>query len=112
VNAAGAPASTGQPVQLALFGPAAAVVPARAAPPAAAVEERSAPAATGAPSSRGGWVQRWYVTSARDSSVVYVVAQRADGQMGCSCKGWIFHVPRPTCRHIAAVLAQDGGEAA
>jgi hypothetical protein len=25
--------------------------------------------------------------------------------MGCSCPGWIYHAsPRPTCRHIQAVL--------
>jgi len=57
----------------------------------------------------GGWVERWSVTSSSAPSVVYVVARRADGTMGCSCKGWIYHASRPQCRHIRAVLDERGG---
>ena len=109
MSAAGAIA-TGGPVQLALFGPPPAARPEPAVRTAA--EDlglaASATSAGGARSRRGGWVRRWQVESATHPGVVYVVAQRAEGAMGCSCKGWIYRASRPTCRHIAAVLAGAG----
>ncbi len=84
-----------------------------AAPPSPAVriaaEDLGAAAPTGTGRSRrGGWVRRWQVESATHPGVVYVVAQRAEGTMGCRCKGWIYHASRPTCRHIAVVFAGTG----
>jgi hypothetical protein len=34
----------------------------------------------------------------------------ADGALGCTCKGRIYHASRPQCRHIAAVLAAKAAE--
>jgi hypothetical protein len=68
-----------------------------------------APLASGA---RGGWLARWSVPSASQASVVYIVARRGDGTMGCSCRGWIYHASRPQCRHIRAVLAGEAAKAA
>jgi hypothetical protein len=38
---------------------------------------------------RGGWLARWSAASASRESVVYIVARRADGTMGCTCPGWL-----------------------
>lgn len=60
---------------------------------------------------RGVWLARWSVRSGRYDNVVYVVARRGDGTMGCSCPGWIYHGRRPRCRHIVAVLQAEAGAA-
>jgi len=60
--------------------------------------------ASGARGGWGGWLARWSVASASQGNVVYIVARRGDGSMGCTCKGWIYHPSRPQCRHIRAVL--------
>jgi hypothetical protein len=77
-----------------------------AAPPPAAPEAAVRVAAL--PVGRGGWLERWQVASATRPGVFYTVGRRSGGEMGCSCQGWIYHVPRPACRHIRAVLEAGG----
>jgi hypothetical protein len=125
-TAAGAPRRS--PVQLGLFAaeqlaellggllePVAPGGPAPTPRPTAAAS-RPEPAATASPrpavrplgsGSRGGWLARWSATSASRPNVVYIVGRRADGAMGCTCPGWIYHPSRPQCRHILAVLAAE-----
>jgi len=51
-----------------------------------------------------GFVEAWGVESLT-SSTVYTVSKRADGSYACSCPYWKFHKqPKPTCKHIAALL--------
>jgi hypothetical protein len=89
--------------QLALFGPALAPVAGSAQPEPVVVRVAALAVA------RGGWLVRWRVASASRPGTVYTVARRADGSMGCSCPGWIFHASRPECRHIRAVRAAEAG---
>jgi hypothetical protein len=136
-SSSGRGGAPGGPVQLGLFfGPArsfdpepapassgpAVAVPAELTPPAPARSssssdsKRMTAAAVGPPvrPGRGGWIQRWQVASGTEANVVHVVAQRADGSVGCSCKGWIYHASRPRCRHIEAVFGpapSDDGDA-
>lgn len=56
------------------------------------------------------WVKKWFVESRSESGKNYTVAQDANGNWGCSCKGWIFGHNRPTYSddnepHISMVRA-------
>jgi hypothetical protein len=62
------------------------------------------------------WVNRWVVRSASDPTETYIVGQDANGNYGCSCKGWIFHHSKPGFvndehKHIAWVIAAGGTHA-
>ena len=34
----------------------------------------------------------------------YVVVLTDKGEWQCSCPAWIFHTPRPTCKHIKEAM--------
>jgi hypothetical protein len=45
------------------------------------------------------WIRRW-VASSDSGPGNYIVGQDADGNYGCSCRGWTSHSPRIDCKHI------------
>lgn len=50
------------------------------------------------------WVMRVEVVGSQGDK--YTVAQKANGDWGCSCPRWIFHkAPKVHCKHIQAMLA-------
>ena len=52
------------------------------------------------------WVKRWVAPSSSGDGD-YIVAQDAEGNWACSCRGWTSHVPRTDCKHIR--LIKEGG---
>jgi len=55
-----------------------------------------------------GYVESWDVESLSDSTKVYTVSRRKDGETyACSCPAWKFHpAPKPDCKHIKQIRIQ------
>lgn len=61
---------------------------------------------------RDRWVRRWQVPSTTDETATYTVAVDAAGNFGCSCRGWIYTVPRTDCKHIRQLQMTQAQEQA
>jgi len=53
------------------------------------------------------WVDRWTVESSSGGGS-YIIGRDAQGNWGCSCRGWTSHVPRRDCKHIIDVKGGGG----